>query len=89
MPLSSPITDAAYSAASCLCVHMLWRHAARRSHFAPPPNLLLLLLQVRANLITAQPYQDTFGTVSKRKKPRLTVDSLSELATRADELEEK
>jgi hypothetical protein len=43
--------------------------------------------QVRHNLLATQPFQDTFGNSSKRKRPRLTFDSLAELANHAEERE--
>jgi hypothetical protein len=46
---------------------------------------------VRHNLLATQPFQATFGkgSGSKRKRPRLAVDNLEELASRAEEREGK
>eukprot|EP00197_Chlamydomonas_leiostraca_P015563 CAMPEP_0202868082 /NCGR_PEP_ID=MMETSP1391-20130828/10164_1 /ASSEMBLY_ACC=CAM_ASM_000867 /TAXON_ID=1034604 /ORGANISM="Chlamydomonas leiostraca, Strain SAG 11-49" /LENGTH=726 /DNA_ID=CAMNT_0049548195 /DNA_START=12 /DNA_END=2192 /DNA_ORIENTATION=+ len=41
--------------------------------------------QVRANLLTVQPFEDTFGSNAQRKRPRLAVDNLEELVNGADQ----
>jgi hypothetical protein len=46
-------------------------------------------LQTRINLLTSQPFQDTFGLAAKRKKPRLDMDSVIDLATQAEERMDK
>lgn len=40
--------------------------------------------QVRASLLTTQPFGDTFGPNRKRKRPKLAADTLAELAATAD-----
>mmetsp|Transcript_35555 Transcript_35555/g.78915 ORF Transcript_35555/g.78915 Transcript_35555/m.78915 type:complete len:702 (+) Transcript_35555:106-2211(+) len=43
--------------------------------------------QARANLLTTQPFQDTFGPNRKRKRPKLAVDSLDELVNHVENKE--
>lgn len=45
--------------------------------------------QVRHNLLATQPFGDTFGSGSKRKRPRLAADSLADLVGHAEAREEK
>ena len=56
-----------------------------------PPDCRLSLshTQVRSNLLATQPFQDTFGPNTKRKKPKLAVDNVAELSMLADERDEK
>lgn len=44
---------------------------------------------VRANLLAVQPFQDTFGPNKKRKRVKLSVDNLEELAQDVDTREDK
>jgi hypothetical protein len=44
---------------------------------------------VRSNLLTTQPFQDTYGPNAKRKRPKLAVDNLAELTMQADERDDK
>lgn len=41
-------------------------------------------LQMRANLLTTQPFKDTFGPNRKRKRPKIGTDNLAEMAQQAD-----
>ncbi len=43
----------------------------------------------RANLLTTQPFGDTFGKRSTRKRPKLSVEGYAELAQNADKLVDK
>ncbi|KAF5842967.1 NUC091 domain-containing protein [Dunaliella salina] len=45
--------------------------------------------QVRSNLLATQPFKDTFGPNTKRKRPKLSVDNIAELSMQADERDEK
>ena len=45
--------------------------------------------QVRSNLLTTQPFKDTFGPNTKRKRPKLAVDNVAELSMQADERDDK
>lgn len=44
--------------------------------------------QVRANLLTTQPFESTFGPSKKRKRPTLAVESLLSLQEEAEKKEE-
>lgn len=41
--------------------------------------------QARANLLTMQPFQQTFGPGARRKRPKLLADDLAELQQRTEE----
>jgi nuclear GTP-binding protein len=45
--------------------------------------------QVRANLLATQPFSDTFGPGRKRKRPRLAVECLEDLAQTVEAKEAK
>uniref|UniRef100_A0A7S3R4D1 Nuclear/nucleolar GTPase 2 n=2 Tax=Dunaliella tertiolecta TaxID=3047 RepID=A0A7S3R4D1_DUNTE len=45
--------------------------------------------QVRSNLLATQPFKDTFGPNTRRKRPKLSVDNIAELSMQADERDEK
>ncbi len=45
--------------------------------------------QARASLLATQPFADTFGPGKKRKRPKLAIESLEEMAQAADDKNEK
>ncbi|PNH08829.1 Nucleolar GTP-binding protein 2 [Tetrabaena socialis] len=53
------------------------------------PEKKLAGKQLRSNLVTTQPFADTFGPKKQRKRPKLATESLEDLAVHADAISEK
>eukprot|EP00983_Pelagomonas_calceolata_P067718 1149583-Pelagomonas_calceolata.AAC.3 len=63
------------------CRALLRRHLSFGTSLSSP--------QVRSNLLATQPFKDTFGPNTRRKRPKLSVDNIAELSMQADERDEK
>jgi len=76
----------------CWCLTHFTPHALPAAFTLPSPPCTHTTPrppQVRSNLLTVQPFKDVFGPGTKRKKPKLSVDSMAELGVQADERDDK